>query len=103
MHQSVGRSSSDLNAAYGYLGWVNQYGVLRGSMDAVDETGQPLEPHTGRLVPDASPALFAAIGLGGQIAMVDPDSRTMVVRIGTSAGDGFGLPDAARVVTEALR
>lgn len=103
VRQSVGRSSSDLNAAYGYLWWVNRYGVVRGSMDPVGEDGQPLETHTGQLVPDASPRLYSAIGLGGQIAMVDPDSRTIVVRLGPSNGGGFGLRDAARVVTWAMR
>lgn len=103
VRQSTGQSSSDLNAAYGHLWWLNRYGTLRGSTDAVDETGQPLEPEVGRLVPDASPRLYAAIGLGGQIAMVDPDSRTIVVRLGPPTGGGYGLGDAARIVTSALR
>ena len=50
--------------------------------------------------------LFSAIGLSGQIAMVDRRSRTVIVRIGpwkTEGGEAFGLRDAARVVTEALR
>ncbi|WP_296601776.1 serine hydrolase [Nocardioides sp.] len=99
VRQSTGRSSSELNAAYGYLWWVNRYGALRGSLDPVDEDGQPLETHVGRLVPEAAGSLYSAIGLGGQIAMVDPGSRTIVVRLGPSNGDGFGLRDAARVVT----
>ena len=103
VHQSTGRSSSELNAAYGYLWWVNRYGVLRGSTDPVDENGQPLETHTGRLVPDAPGSLYSAIGLGGQIAMVDPQSRTVVVRLGPSGGGAFGLRDAARVVTWARK
>ena len=103
VRQSTGRSSSELNAAYGYLWWLNRYGLLRGSTDPVDETGQPVETHVGRLVPDASPRLYSAIGLGGQIAMVDPESGTIVVRLGPSNGGGFGLRDAARVVTWARR
>lgn len=100
VRQSVGRSSSTLNAAYGYLWWVNRYGVVRGATDAVDPSGQPVDPHVGQLVPDASPALFSALGLGGQVAMVDPGSRTIVVRLGDSGtGDRYGLRDAARVVT----
>ena len=52
-------------------------------------------------MPDASPALYAALGLGGQVAMVDPHSRTIVVRLGAPSGDAgrYGLGDAARVVT----
>lgn len=102
---STGRSSTELNAGYGYLWWVNRSGLLRGATDAVDAQGQPLEPHVGRLVPDADPTLFSAIGLGGQVAMVDRTSGTIVVRIGawTTEGATFGLRDAARVVTWALR
>lgn len=103
VRRSTGRSSSELNAAYGHLWWVNRYGVLRGSLDPVDEDGQPLETHTGRLVPGAGASLFSAIGLGGQVAMVDPASRTVVVRLGPSTGGGYGLRDAARVVTWASR
>ncbi len=103
VRQSTGRSSSKLNAAYGYLWWVNRAGVLRGATDPVDGQGQPLETHRGRLVPDAAPSLFSAIGLGGQIAMVDRRSHTIVVRLGPGTGDDYGLRDAARVVTWALR
>lgn len=103
VRESTGRSSSELNAAYGHLWWVNQEGVLRGTLDPVDEHGQPLETRTGRLVPDAAPSLFSAIGLGGQIAMVDPGSRTVVVRLGPWSGVDYGLGEAARVVTWASR
>jgi CubicO group peptidase (beta-lactamase class C family) len=106
VRSAVGRSSTKLNAAYGYLWWLNRYGELRGATDDVDAAGQPIEPHEGRLVPGAPASLFSAIGLGGQIAMVDPSSRTIVVRIGPGglATPGtYNLRDAARVVTWALR
>lgn len=106
VRQSVGRSSSDLNAAYGYLWWVNRHGQLRGATDPVDAQGQPLEKHVGRLVPDAAPSVYAALGLGGQVAMVDPRSGTIVVRLGPGLARGnqtYGLRNAARVVTWALR
>ena len=64
--------------------------MLRGPLDAVGEDGQPLEPVTGRLVPEARASLFSAIGLRGQIAMVDPASRTIVVRLGPFQTDGYG-------------
>lgn len=102
---STGRSSTALNAAYGYLWWLNRYGVVRGSTDPVDEHGQPVVEHVGQLVPGAARSLFSAIGLGGQIAMVDRASGTIVVRLGTgqiAAPATYGLRDAARVVTEAL-
>ena len=103
---AVGRSSTKLNAAYGYLWWVNRYGELRGATDQVDPAGQPVTEHRGRLVPDAAPNLFSAIGLGGQIAMVDPGSRTIVVRIGpakAAPAGAYTLQDAARAVTWASR
>ncbi len=104
--RSVGGPSTDHNAAYGHLWWLNRRGQLRGATDPVDEDGQPLETRAGRLVPGAPASLYSAIGLGGQIAMVDPRSRTIVVRLGASSSDAeqpYGLADAARVVTWALR
>ena len=101
----MGCSSAELNAAYGYLWWLNRYGALRGATDEVDAAGQPLEPHEGRLVPDAPASLFSAIGLRGQIAMVDRRTRTIVVRIGLGSvhpETAYNLRDAARVVTWAL-
>ena len=102
---SVGASSTTLNAAYGYLWWLNRYGQLRGATDQVDAAGQPVESHRGRLVPGAPAGLFSAIGLSGQIAMVDRTSATIVVRLGTAAPDAeqpYSLRNAARVVTWAL-
>ncbi len=52
--------------------------------------------------------MYAALGFGGQVVLVDPGSGTVVVRLGTlgvGAADGaeaYSVADAARVVTEAL-
>jgi hypothetical protein len=95
-----------LNAAYGYLWWLNRYGELRGATDQVDPAGQPVTEHQGQLVPDGAANLFSAIGLGGQIAMVDPGTRTIVVRIGpakAAAAGAYTLRDADRAVTWAMR
>jgi hypothetical protein len=46
--------------------------------------------------------MFAAVGLGGQVALADPGTRTIVVRLGagTLAGPApYTFADAARVVT----
>ncbi|MGH3346887.1 MAG: serine hydrolase domain-containing protein, partial [Nocardioides sp.] len=86
---SVGRAGSDLNAGYGFLWWLNRPGSLR----------------TGHLAPGASDDLFSAQGLFGQTLLVDPGSRTVVVRLGLMAGgpeEGYSTADAARVVTEAV-
>jgi CubicO group peptidase (beta-lactamase class C family) len=102
VESSTARSSTDLNAAYGYLWGVNRPGLLRGPTDPVGEDGQPLDPQEGQLVRAAPRSLFSAIGLGGQIAMVDRRSATIVVRLGPGKlvdADSYGLRDAARVVT----
>jgi CubicO group peptidase (beta-lactamase class C family) len=103
---SVGRPGSELNAAYGYLWWLNRSGVLRGAGDPVDEAGQPLTTRSGQLAPGAPEDMFSAQGLFGQTVLVDPRSRTVVVRLGLMPTDeraAYTTADAARVVTEALR
>ena len=104
--RSVGRSSTTHNAAYGYLWWLNRPGSLRGATDPVDAQGQPLSPTTGQLAPSVREDVFAALGFGGQVMLADPDSQTLVIRLGQPAQPGaeaYGLDDAATVLTRALR
>ena len=104
--RSVGRSSTTHNAAYGYLWWLNRPGSLRGATDPVDAQGQPLRPTTGQLAPSVREDVFAALGFGGQVLLVDPDSKTMVIRLGLPAQPGaeaYGLSNAATVLSRALR
>ena len=55
-------------------------------------------------MPGAPAALFAALGLGGQVVLVDPASETVVVRLGELGHRReYGIADAARIITEALR
>ncbi|KRF36172.1 hypothetical protein ASG94_01435 [Nocardioides sp. Soil805] len=106
VRRSVGVSSTVHNAAYGLLWWLNRPGPLRGATDAVDAQGQPVAPMTGQLAPGAPASTYAALGLGGQVLLVDPRSGTVVVRLGRpdlSDRAAYGFADAARVVTEALR
>ena len=106
VRHAVGRSSTVHNAAYGYLWWLNRPGALRGATDPVDAQGQPLHPVTGQLAPSAPVDVFAALGFGGQVLLVDPSTRTMVVRLGLPAQPGaeaYGFTNAARVLTRALR
>ena len=102
---SVGRSSTQHNAAYGYLWWLNRSGPLRGPTDPIDEAGQPLVPRTGQLAPGASSAMFAALGLGGQVLMVDPGTGTIAVRLGTNLTEpaGRSFAEVAAIVTDAVR
>lgn len=103
---AVGRSSTPHNAAYGYLWWLNRPGLLRGATDAVDAQGQPLRQVTGQLAPSVGEDVYAALGFGGQVLLVDPTTRTMVVRIGLPAQAGeeaYGFVDAATVLSRAVR
>ncbi len=106
VRRSIGRSSTPHNAAYGLLWWLNRSGRLRSPTDAVDAQGQPLAPITGQLAPFAPSDLFAAIGFGGQVLLVDPSSQTMVIRLGLPARPGeeaYTFATAARVLVDAVR
>jgi CubicO group peptidase (beta-lactamase class C family) len=97
--------SSRHTSAYGLLWWLNREGTVRGALDEVDGAGQPVQLRSGRLAPGAPERLFAALGLGGQVLLVDPATDTLVVRLGLLGQDAarsYGFADAARVVTEAL-
>jgi CubicO group peptidase (beta-lactamase class C family) len=105
--QATGRSSTKLNAAYGYLWWLNREGVMASvtaatSLHAVEQGST----EKGRLVAGAPDSMYWALGLGNQLIQIDPASRTVVVRLGTAAPfplpPTFGPAAASRVVTEAL-
>lgn len=108
VEDATGRSSQDLNAAYGLLWWVNRSGPQRQPVDDENPGLPPGVSGVGQLVPGAPEDLYAALGFGGQVVLVDPGSGTVVVRLGTlGTGAAQGAPaytvaDAARVVTEAL-
>lgn len=106
--QATGRSSTPLNAAYGYLWWLNRKGVLASPRAGTSAAGAARRAgRTGRMVPGAPPDMFWALGLGNQVIQVDPGSRTVVVRLGTAEPTPrpptFGPAEASRVVTEAVR
>jgi CubicO group peptidase (beta-lactamase class C family) len=106
--QATGRSSTRLNAAYGYLWWLNRKGTLASPLAGTSARGAANgTARTGRLVPGAPPDMFWALGLGNQLIQVDPGSRTVVVRLGTAEPSPqpptFGPAEASRVVTEAVR
>jgi CubicO group peptidase (beta-lactamase class C family) len=98
VEQATGRSSTALNAAYGYLWWLNRKGTLPFS----SATTKPRQ-----LVPGAPAAMVWALGLGNQLIQIDPGSRTVVVRLGTAEASPrpptFGPAAASTVVTTALR
>lgn len=99
---AAGASSTELNAAYGYLWWLNREGPIASTAVATDPTNPAGTPH-GQMVASAPEDMFWAIGLGNQIVQVDPGSNTVVVRLGpTDLDSAFGPAQTARVVTEAL-
>lgn len=107
VEQATGRSSTPLNAAYGFLWWLNRPGRIAGPLAAVSLSGAANQTVSrGRLVPSAPVATFWALGLGNQVVQVDPETRTVVVRMGSAEArpqpPTFGPADAARVLTEAV-
>jgi CubicO group peptidase (beta-lactamase class C family) len=108
VEDATGRSSQKLNAAYGLLWWVNRTGPQRQPLDSDNPGLPPGVSGVGQLVPGAPEDMYAALGFGGQVVLVDPGSGTVVVRLGTlgtgsaEGADAYSVADAARVVTEAL-
>ena len=104
--EATGKSSQKLNSAYGLLWWVNRSGTIRSWLDP-GTSKPPVVQDRKQLVPGAPKDLFSAMGFGGQFVMIDPGSRTIVVRMGDPNVDGrlseYGFSDAARVVTYALK
>lgn len=81
VEEATGESSSDLNAAYGLLWWVNDEGVLLDASPgtAIRTTGTE---RVGRLAPRAPDDAFWAIGFGGQVVSVVPSLDLVAVRMG---------------------
>jgi CubicO group peptidase (beta-lactamase class C family) len=100
VEQATGRSSTPLNAAYGYLWWLNRVGRLAFGSAGNQTTGR------GQLVPGAPADMVWALGLGNQVIQIDPGSRTVVVRLGTAEAiprpPTFGPAQASKVVTAAV-
>jgi CubicO group peptidase (beta-lactamase class C family) len=107
---ATGQPSQDLNAAYGYLWWLNHRGRITGALRPI--TGRDsADISDGRLVDTAPADMYWAIGFGGQIVQIHPATDTVVVRLGPGGrgrptADGstatYGPANTARVVTEAL-
>ncbi len=108
MEESTGHSSQDLNAAYGWLWWLNRKGTVLGAEGAsggAASSGQT-SPDESQMVSGAPEDMFFALGMGGQIVAIDPGTRTVVTRMGPSTYppevEKFTADDAARVATDAV-
>ena len=107
LEEATGAPSQKLNAAYGYLWWLNRKGEIREPLDRGSQLPPMVVRGRTQEAPGAPKDMFSAVGFGGQIVLIDPGSRTIVVRLGEPNVDGqlatYGFKDAARVVTHALR
>ncbi len=85
---ATGQPSQPLNAAYGYLWWLNRKGVIpgmTGPTSAKDEAGKA----DGQMVPGAPDNVFWALGLGDQMIAIFPSTGVVAVRLGpTHAPEG---------------
>jgi CubicO group peptidase (beta-lactamase class C family) len=104
---ATGRSSTPLNAGYGYLWWLNHRGVLADPLTATSvQSAESETTKRGRLAPGAPNDMYWALGLGNQLIQIDPGTRTVVVRLGSSEliprPPTFGPVEASRVVTRAV-
>lgn len=99
---ATGAPSQEINAAYGYLWWINHLGSITGALSPMTLEQAATAPQT-RVVESAPADMYWAQGLGGQVVQVDPGSDTVVVRLGAgTAGATYGMANTSRVVTEAL-
>lgn len=101
--QATGQPSQELNAAYGYLWWLNRTGPVPSLFGGESIGADVAEPAERQLIPEAPDTMYWAQGLGGQTVQVDPETDTVVVRLGT--GDlsaQYGSANTSRVATEAL-
>lgn len=75
------RPSSDLNAAYGLLWWVNGKGRI---VEVLRQAGYPQDkqPYDGQLAPGVPDDAFWAYGYGDQYVAVVPSEGVVAVRLG---------------------
>jgi CubicO group peptidase (beta-lactamase class C family) len=79
--EATGRSSTDLNAAYGYLWWLNRRGPIASPTIATTGAGEG-SIADGQMDPDAPDDVFWALGFQDQIVAVIPSERIVAVRMG---------------------
>jgi CubicO group peptidase (beta-lactamase class C family) len=85
--------ATDLNAAYGYLIWLNRPGTIK------LPNGRNLE---GPLWPGAPPDAFAALGFGGQVVLVVPSEGLVVTRETNPTGEVASQGNVVNEITRIL-
>ena len=86
--QATSKSSTELNAAYGLLWWLNHKGPVLGTSAAMGGGGE--EPKE-RLAPRAPDNAFWAIGAGRQMISILPDEGIVAVRMGAAPLDNDSI------------
>jgi CubicO group peptidase (beta-lactamase class C family) len=102
LDDAVGGPSTDLNAAYGLLWWLNRPGPAVTPEVATSARGGVIE---GPLVPDAPDDTFWALGFHDQILMVVPSLDAVAVRLGEKppSGSDFGVRAFSEDILQVLR
>jgi CubicO group peptidase (beta-lactamase class C family) len=103
VEQATGRSSTDLNAAYGLLWWLNHEGAIASPRLAT--TGvEDAAVAEGRLAPGAPDDVFWALGFRNQVVAVIPSEGIVAVRMGAAppADAPFGHVELTTGVLDAL-
>jgi len=81
VEQATGESSTRLNAAYGWLWWLNHTGpVVSPRLATTGSADAPIAD--GQLVPGAPDDAFWALGFNNQIVAVLPSEGVVAVRMG---------------------
>jgi len=103
VERATRRSSTDLNAAYGLLWWVNHEGAIASPAPATSGADEGVVAQ-GRLVPDAPDDAFWALGFRNQVVAVIPSEGIVAVRMGAAppAGAPFGHAELTMGVLDAL-
>jgi len=81
VEQATGVSSTDLNAGYGYLFWLNHRGPVASVVLATSGVGDNAVAE-GQLVPGAPEEVFWALGFNDQVVAVIPSEGIVAVRMG---------------------
>ena len=97
--EATGRSSTELNAGYGFLWWLNRPGPIASPAVA---TGAPGEGSIaeGQIDPAAPEDVFWALGFQNQIVAVIPSEGIVAVRMG--ARPPAEAPFTQAVLTDAV-
>lgn len=103
LRAATAQPSQPLNAAYGYLFWLNRKGAIASAVSPLTAE-QVAGAKKSQLVPGAPDDLVWALGLGGQVVQVHAATDTVVVRLGSGGiGATYGPAETARVVTQAVQ